>query len=508
MIFDLELNNSLTENNEDIPRSAALSHVCSRWRAVCLGDHRLWTTISLDITGRWRSEFAARSGNLPLDVSVHLRPIQGGIDIGKDIGAQMVMQHIHHIRCLEFQGRVDELRPFASSLVKKAAPKLETLHIYYTVPETTYDAVRQYRIPVDIFANTAPHLHSLKLAWVRLPHSLPPAFENLKEIETESSLSALDVWKLLPSTTYIRTLRFTMVDSLQTDISFSRTTPVNAPELTTFVVYDISVDKLVQMLSNFLVAPSLSQIALCNIRVPDFLMIYAFARALSRHLPPHIETLRRKHGPLHEVVIDPDRVICWPTHLDTVAHRGSNFSSPFNISWCSDNVFGYERLTSCLVGMLPVDEIHTLHVSDRGYHPAMLDELWIRLYSASNVTVLNFAVEEIDSTLFLLQALMPLRYRTNRAWWLIGPPMPDDTLFPKLEKLVFVAAEMDLHNKLFLLLLSRLVMARRMGGKHLEFAYKKDHWSPEALFEVKLEDDALGESRFRGFGSSGLEKQI
>ncbi|KAA1474606.1 hypothetical protein DENSPDRAFT_882931 [Dentipellis sp. KUC8613] len=489
MMFEFDLDNSLTENRGRMPRSAVLSHVCLRWRSVSLEDRRLWTTISPDITGKWQPEFAARSGSLPLDVSIRLRPPQGSVDIGRDVEAHMVTQHVTRIRCLDVQGG----EPFASSLVKKAAPKLETLSIHCAAPEPAHDPVRQCHIPVDIFANIAPRLHLLKLGWVRLPHTLPPPFENLKNIEAESSLSALGVWKLLPSTTHIETLRFAMVDSPHTDDTFSRTTPITAPALTTFVVSDIPVVKLVQMLANFLAAPSLSTIALCSIRISDLLTVYTLARALARHLPPHIDTLRQKHGPLHEAIVEPDRVVCWPTHLDTLSPRANDAGSrsPLTISWRSNDVFGYERLTASVLGMLPVDEVRTLHVSDRGYHPVVLEELWIRLYPAANVTVLHFAVGNTDGTMFLLQALTPLRCRASRVqWWQIGPRMPEDPLFPELEKLVFVAKEVDVHDGLFQAMLSRLAAARRVSGKPVQFACKKDHRAPEVLLEVKLADDA------------------
>ncbi|KAA1474595.1 hypothetical protein DENSPDRAFT_337382 [Dentipellis sp. KUC8613] len=457
------------------PRSAVLTHVCRRWRDVCLNDRRLWTTISSSMNRQWQSEYVARSGDSPLAMNIFLGPPHE-----ENILAQAAIDHIHRLRVLLVHGSQGVLQTFINSLVNKAAPILESLTMRTHRAFTLTDAEHCPIVPADIFAGTAPRLQSLAVHWVRLSGPSVRAFTSLTTIQGESPLSALDTWMLLSSTTHIKAAKFFKLNNIGQGHPFHHNGRIYAPALSEVEVNDVKPAILIKMLEN-LVAPSLSQIALCGIRLYEWDLDF-FSNAISRALSAHFQLLRQKRGPMEDVLVDPEQVVCWPIHDDR-HHR----ASPFHIAWVfypssADAV----RLLNSVISILPVHEARTLFVDNHEWYPETRGERWACLYPFQNVTDLNFTSLLATEALYMLLAMTTPDQRID-----IGKALPlqDHILFPHLRKLVFSSMSVRPHGGAFLRVLSCMVRSRRRSGTILEIAFQ--HCSYSAVAMAQLKKDAL-----------------
>ncbi|TFY72780.1 hypothetical protein EVG20_g199 [Dentipellis fragilis] len=444
-----------------LPRSAKLTHVCRRWRDVCFNDHRLWTTISYTMSRQWQSEYVVRSGDSPLAMDIFLEPHRED-----NILAQTAVDHVRRLRVLHVNGRQDLLQAFMVSLVNKAAPILESLIMQTQYSTTLTDAEQFSFVPADIFANTAPLLQSLALHWVRLPSSPVCAFTNLKTIQTEGSFSVFDTWMLLPSMRYVKAEKFSMLRNPRAGHPFYHSGRIHAPDLTDFEVYDVEPAILIKMLEN-LVAPSLSRLALCGIRLFES-DLHFLSTAITRSLSVHFQLLRQKHGPIEEVYVDPERVVCWPTHYNDRLLR-NHCASLFHIA---NGIFS----------ILPAHETRTLCVGNHEWYPETRGERWACLYSFQNVTVLSFTTRLAIEALYMLLAMTPQEQRID-----IGRALPlqDHVLFPHLTRLVFVSVRIRPHGGTFLRILSCMARTRRQGGTILEIAFQNCSYSAVVMAELK-----------------------
>ncbi|TFY72808.1 hypothetical protein EVG20_g198 [Dentipellis fragilis] len=472
-----------TWNNGKIPLIAILSHVCARWRAVCLDDYRLWTTISCDIRGRWTSEFAARSGHLPLDVYIVLPRPSPRPKADIYLTAQAALQNIHRVRSLRVEGRGEHLRAFLDALTDKPAPILESLSVFYIISIQTLNEFKRRLIPASIFAGSAPRLQCLTLDCVRLSHPPIPAFANLTTIRAKSASSVRDAWDLLRSITRVKTLHFSLLYDPRIPQPFAGSGPIDAPDLTSLMVHDVGVGKLVTLLDT-IAAPSLAQIVFSNMEVTQFnaeLFLDNFCRALS----PHVEILRRQSGPMRKAILGPMEIICWPTYTDVFLQH--QFTSPFHFAWYSTIQSVLENsgyLIRAVLGVLPVDEVRTLFVRDNIHRPIMSDERWSSLYPFVNVNVFNYAAASPTDALYVLRSMLPPAQRADIGRTL-SLPVRDHVLFPQLEKLVITTTLVRTHGGKFLQVLSRLAQARRQGGVLLEIAFEDCPYSADVMVELK-----------------------
>ncbi|KAA1474594.1 hypothetical protein DENSPDRAFT_841203 [Dentipellis sp. KUC8613] len=473
-IFELYIY-SKTWNNGKVPLIVLLSHVCARWRAVCLDDRRLWTVISRDIHGRWTSEFAARAGDLPLDADIVLLRPRPEADI--HLTAQMALQNMHRIRSLRVEGRGEHLRAFLDALVDKPAPILEDLSVFYVISSQTLGDSQRSHIPASIFAGFAPRLRSLTLDRVRLSHPPIAAFANLTTVRAKSSQSAQDIWAILQGLIHVKALHFSLLYDPRIPQPFSGDGPVHVPGLANLTVHDAEVAKLIKLLDT-IVVPSLAQIALSNVKVTQS-SIELFCDKLCRCLSPHVELLRRQLGPLREAILGPMEIVCWPTHSEIFPQR--QFTSPLYLAWYStfrSITLNSGRLLSATLGVLPVHEVRTLFVRDNVHR----SDRWSCLYPFVNVTIFNYAAACPTDALYILASMLPKAQRPDSEYP-IG--LLDDTLFPQLEKLIFTATPVRRHGGNFLRVLSRLAQTRRHGDIILEIAFEGCPYSADVMVEMK-----------------------
>ncbi|TFY72532.1 hypothetical protein EVG20_g469 [Dentipellis fragilis] len=469
-----------------IPPTALLSHVCTHWREVCLNDCRLWTTIVADNrwnsrpgykvlhTGKWPSEFMARSGDAPLNVD---------IDISKsDTLGPLVLNHIHHSRSLGILGSEQGgLDAFLASLANHAAPMLEYLSI-----RGEGDLTR-FCLPPTVFANTAPRLRTLKLVRIRLPPSSIPAFNHLASIHANGIIGVQDIWQLLlPRLSHVKTLELSHIypDPVHMPDPFSPSERLHALDLSTFVVYEADITCLSKLLAS-LDAPSLSQL---NIIVMYYNTLITCMTAFIRTLSPHIRVLRQRHGPIREVAINAMQVACWPNYNEDRTHGHS--TSPFSLEW---TIVPYPIDAVTLIGgiltAIPVDDVRTVSFGSHPWidHEQGQGECWPCLYSLPNVAVLQISYIDpsVVDVLCILQSLTPPGERI-KASLRNKLPLQDRILLPHLTKLVFVGMHsVRAHGGLFLRLLSRLAQIRRLGGEPLEIVFERCYYSADVMVELK-----------------------
>ncbi|KAI0064780.1 hypothetical protein BV25DRAFT_1790372, partial [Artomyces pyxidatus] len=120
-------------------RWIAVTHVCRRWRQVALDFPDLWTRGCFKHGLNWTKEMFARSKTAPLYLEVTWSRT------AKENGA-LIKAHMFHIRTLTLRTAISD-----TEFLAQPAPILESF------------VLKDSEIPLCLFANQAPRLHSAKL---------------------------------------------------------------------------------------------------------------------------------------------------------------------------------------------------------------------------------------------------------------------------------------------------------------------------------------------------------
>ncbi|TFY67474.1 hypothetical protein EVG20_g3930 [Dentipellis fragilis] len=471
-VFDIYVNDEHKMHHQDrdpkavLPPTALLSHVCARWRALCLDDKHLWAKITIDHhRGRWPPEFIARSGNSPLEVAFGISK-KYGLEV-----ALAVVHNMHRVCSLDARGSSEHLQPFCDALTGTAAPILEYLCLGHFPNPAMYGTA--VYVPSNIFAGTAPKLRSISLANV-FPQGPPvQAFAHLTDVHMDGALTATTAQPFLQSAPDLKVMicwKFSTHPDANTYLPMVPSSlegkRVDAAQMTCLAIDDDDMAQIVQLLED-VNAPSLSQIGLFNMCLthPD---LEHFTLALPLALSFHIKALRRIHGSCRELAMDSSSITCWPSQSNLVRHDlidDADDVFPFYAQWDYDDDSFPEEVAPFvdgMLGVLPVDEVRTLSLR-------YITRNWGSLYRASNVTVLNYTCESPDAdVLRFLQAMVPLDQRIDVA----GTALDDRTLFPQLARIVFKNMMISTDSGNLVRVLQRLSRARQNDGIALEVAFE------------------------------------
>ncbi|KAA1474530.1 hypothetical protein DENSPDRAFT_334537 [Dentipellis sp. KUC8613] len=469
-----------------LPLAALLSHVCTRWREACLADHRLWNWIPRTLRGRWAFEFAARSGDSPMDISFWLE---------KDLSApmsmtQFVLRIMHRIRNIWVSGDLELLQNFCDALVDRPAPLLEHMHFSrFTARMSEIVPGIAVTLSIDIFARSAPRLRSVRLHRAQLAGIPVPAFVHVTTI----SLGLSPVDDILPLLQYIPHLQVLGCDEMLNSRSGSASFPtgehVHMPELREVRLRSIKPADIVRIFDT-LVAPSLQVLNLRNMAAaPSDIPLYI--AAVPRALSPHISTLRQTLGSNNGALIDSEEnaIGCWFSREECAqaARDDSRYFSPLYLSWTfahMDEGVDIHSLVRGVLGVLSMQDVLTLSLYDTMFHG---DRSWACLHALPNVTLLECKIESPEDALDILQAMTPATQRLS-----IGhmPPQDGRTLFPLLKKLVVVGMDISTsEGYTFLKVLCNLVHSGSRGEKGLSVAFEKCEYSVrfyEGLEEIDM----------------------
>ncbi|KAJ7291513.1 hypothetical protein C8J57DRAFT_217616 [Mycena rebaudengoi] len=168
----------------------AVTHVCSRWRDIALGNRKFWTHISTS-EPRWAVEMLRRSGSAPLVVCVDLwpNPTPRSLNDRKAAPRDVILSQLARIRELHLTPDESELSLPPALLVP--APLLDTLHLWGDPHLELTDPV-----PPSLFQGQAAALRHLFLTRCLLDWT-SPLWNNLISLELTSVLIRLDFYDFL-----------------------------------------------------------------------------------------------------------------------------------------------------------------------------------------------------------------------------------------------------------------------------------------------------------------------
>ncbi|VDB87344.1 unnamed protein product [Peniophora sp. CBMAI 1063] len=98
---------------------SCVSHVCSRWRSIAIGNATLWTDLPLNLSTPWVEEIIERSKNLPLNIII---PCDANWEAVEDV----LSNHLPRIRSIELERGAEIVGTFLS---RSPATQLESLHM-------------------------------------------------------------------------------------------------------------------------------------------------------------------------------------------------------------------------------------------------------------------------------------------------------------------------------------------------------------------------------------------
>ncbi|TFY67467.1 hypothetical protein EVG20_g3929 [Dentipellis fragilis] len=466
-VFDIYIddeNNRWQDPEDALPPTSLLSHVCTRWRALCLSDKHLWAKITLfHHRGRWPLEFITRSGNSPLEISFR---------ISEKYGPEVtfaVLLNMHRVRSLDTQGISEHLQSFCDVLTWTAAPTLEHLGLgYYPKPDMHH---RTVYVSSNLFAGTAPKLRSICLHNVFQDHPVQ-AFAHLTNVYMNYALTVETARPFFRSTPDLKAMifwRFSTHADANARLPVVPFSPeskrVDANQMTCLAIDDHDAAQIVQLLEG-VNAPSLSQIGLSSMFFTKSNVDH-FATTLPSALSFHVKTLRRIHGPSRELMVNSSSITCWPSQSNLVRHDlidDVDDVFPFYAQWYydEDSPEEVEPFVDGMLGVLPIDEVRTLSLRDISWDSESF-------YRASNVTVLNYTCENLDvDVLYFLEAMIPLDQRIDTADF----PTDYRTLFPQLARIVFKNMTISADGEDFVYVLERLTRVRQRDGIVLEVAFE------------------------------------
>ncbi|KAA1474597.1 hypothetical protein DENSPDRAFT_841205 [Dentipellis sp. KUC8613] len=209
-----------------LPRLASLSHVCQRWRHVCLQTPSLWASITDCLGGRWPAVFLERSMSTPLRIDITLLSHPGPT-------IDLILANMHRIRAMIIyshtrMGLVDFMDQLSSPapLLQYAAFRSSNLGNFVTKTDTV------------LFGGCAPQLRSLQLlnGHPGFLKNVPP-FSTIINFNSERVLSVPEVLQFLQQNPDLECLQMIdpEVNSQRRDLGSilpeSRTAPILMPRL-------------------------------------------------------------------------------------------------------------------------------------------------------------------------------------------------------------------------------------------------------------------------------------
>ncbi|TFY69885.1 hypothetical protein EVG20_g2954 [Dentipellis fragilis] len=187
------------------PWLALLTHVCTRWRAICLEAPRLWTRtcISDYLSKKWRIVFMRRSGSVPL----HIR-LSGS---RSDTIQEEILSHLHRVQVLHLADLFNNARHFVERLWTQSAPVLTELHLGFVF---LHAGRSPFTWPTSIH-DFAPRLQVLTIYSVSGRYTLPCLFaaENLTHFDVDLKLDLSKALKCLHRNSQISFFRTSTFDS-------------------------------------------------------------------------------------------------------------------------------------------------------------------------------------------------------------------------------------------------------------------------------------------------------
>lgn len=160
-------------------RSITLSHVCSRWRTLALGDAALWTDIRVAGTAKLESRYFHRSRPLPINLTIDLEAMgrRGRVDCAARVGRGLLSQskqdlaRIRSIRTTHF--RDYDAHSMISVIEKLKVPALTELFIRTTSPDGSPGAgLKPLRLLQDTLTTLELHNASQILDGKAVKHAL------------------------------------------------------------------------------------------------------------------------------------------------------------------------------------------------------------------------------------------------------------------------------------------------------------------------------------------------
>ncbi|VDB85907.1 unnamed protein product [Peniophora sp. CBMAI 1063] len=138
----------------------SVSHVCRRWRDVCLSQSSLWTHLDLHSYFPWET-FLGRAKESPLVIFGPLREPQDGIS-----HLHLIIDHRHHIRELKLYDIPLSLLLDLSIGLCGPMPELQKLSLNMT---TRNAQGKLGSFPTDFFTKFAPNLQEVSLCGFEFP---------------------------------------------------------------------------------------------------------------------------------------------------------------------------------------------------------------------------------------------------------------------------------------------------------------------------------------------------
>jgi hypothetical protein len=155
-----------------------VTHVCRALRAAALADHSLWNVIGCH-EGRWVDEFARRSSDLPLSLTL-IATDAPTIRLQKH-GLKALSNHIHHASQVHIEDVIPRLcNQIVTPIISKSAPRLRNFVLF---SGTEMNIPSLYQLPHPLFADGAPNLSNISLAGVVVfDNTFRPDLHSLTEI--------------------------------------------------------------------------------------------------------------------------------------------------------------------------------------------------------------------------------------------------------------------------------------------------------------------------------------
>ena len=160
----------ITDKNYASPPWIAITHICRRWRAVALGHHALWTSITSKLKSGWVKAFMERSRPLLINVTVFTFA-ESCHDISPSLRELIaLLSNCSRLRSLFIFAQSSFILSFLVTLPPQISIHIFSLHCIQLPPE--HSAVIE--LPVDLFRGQAPirELSFDSYAYIVAPHWL------------------------------------------------------------------------------------------------------------------------------------------------------------------------------------------------------------------------------------------------------------------------------------------------------------------------------------------------
>ncbi|KZV63650.1 hypothetical protein PENSPDRAFT_657111 [Peniophora sp. CONT] len=160
-----------------------VSHVCSYWRSVAIGNAMLWTTIPLNLCTPWIRDILLRSKSLALDITI---PCDANWD-----AVSMVLSQFHRIRSIDAERNAGIISDYITT---HSARRLESLRIDHSLGNDPlclsddmihcYPRLKELSIPAAAFLPSLVHgLTHFALLSVEVPPSVNGLYNFIKSLE-------------------------------------------------------------------------------------------------------------------------------------------------------------------------------------------------------------------------------------------------------------------------------------------------------------------------------------